>query len=83
MYHYTATPCSASFVSVSLIHLYQTTVACNSQQDIEPSITQSPQRMPLTIKINPNLYDRQPTKSEALRIIAQIDLLKGYIRSLV
>ena len=77
MYHYTATPCSASFVSVSLIHLYQTTVACNSQQDIEP------QRMPLTIKINPNLYDRQPTKSEALRIIAQIDLLKGYIRSLV
>lgn len=24
-----------------------------------------PQRMPLTIKINPNLYDRQPTKSEA------------------
>ena len=39
--------------------------------------------MPLTIKINPNLYDRQPTKSEALRIIAQIDLLKGYIRSLV
>ena len=40
-----------------------------------------PQRMPLTIKINPNLYDRQPTKSEALRVIAQIDLLKGYIRS--
>lgn len=39
--------------------------------------------MPLTIKINPNLYDRQSTKSEALRIIAQIDLLKGYIRSLV